>query len=99
MGKSYYSTVSTGSNTTVKTGFGTLKSLTITPAAGTVVHVVDSVSIGATPNLNLAQTGEILRIGPFVDAEPEYFGPYQLGLNAGLLIAATSNARVHVEYE
>lgn len=95
----YYSTVSAGSNTTVKSGYGKLRSVTVTPAAGTVVHVVDSTSIGATPNLNTSQTGEILRLGPFVDAEPEYFGPYHIGINSGLTIAATSNARVHVEYE
>ena len=99
MGKSSYSTVATGSNTTIRTGYGTIKSLTVSPAAGSVVHIVDSVSLGASPNLNTSLTGEILRLGPFVDAEPEYFGPYQIGLNNGLTIAATSNARVHVEYE
>jgi len=99
MSKSLYANVSTGSNTTVKTGYGKLKSVTITPAAGTIVHVVDSISIGTTPNLNLTQTGEILRLGPFVDAEPEFFGPYEIGINTGITIAATSNARVHVEFE
>lgn len=93
-----YTTISTGSNTTVKSGYGKLRGLVVNPAAGSVVHVVDSVSIGATPNLNTSQTGEILRIGPYVDAEPE---PYRfaIGFNVGLTIAATSNARVHVEYE
>lgn len=99
MGKSYYATLAAGSNTTIKTGYGTLKSITVTPAAGTTIHIVDSVSIGATPNLNTSLTGEIFRVGPFVDAEPEYLGPYQIGWNVGLTIAATSNARVHVEYE
>ena len=99
MSRSNYATLSTGSNTTIKSGYGKLHSITITPAAGTVVHVVDSVSIGASPNLGTSQTGEILRLGPAVDAEPEYFGPYDIGFNTGLTIAATSNARVHVEYE
>ncbi len=33
MGKSYYATLAAGSNTTIKTGYGTLKSITVTPAA------------------------------------------------------------------
>ncbi len=93
-----YATVSIGSNSTIKTGYGILRGLTITPATGSVVHVVDSVSIGTTPNLNAAQTGEILRLGPYVDAEPES-SRHEIGFNVGLTIAATSNARVHVEYE
>jgi hypothetical protein len=95
----YYATVSTGSNTTVKSGYGRLKSVTVTPAAQTQVHIVDSVSIGTNPPLISAVTGDILWLGPFVDAEPEYFGPFDIGFNAGLTVAATSNARVHVEYE
>lgn len=98
MTRSLYATVSTGSNTTIKSGYGLLKGLVITPAAGSVVHVVDSVSIGATPNLNNSQTGEILRIGPYVDAEPEAYR-FEIGTNVGLTVAATSNARVHVEFE
>ena len=95
----YSQTLATGSNTTIKSGGGTLKSITITPAAQSQVHVVDSVSIGTNPTLITSVTGDILWLGPFVDAEPEYFGPYEIGFNTGLTIAATSNARVHVEYE
>ena len=95
----YYATLAAGSNTTIKSGRGTLKSITVTPAAQSQVHVVDSVSIGTNPSLITTVTGDILWLGPFVDAEPEYFGPYDIGFNTGLTIAATSNARVHVEYE
>ena len=99
MSRSNYATVATGSNTTIKSGYGRIKSVTVTPAAQSQVHIVDSVSIGTNPALISSVTGDILWLGPFVDAEPEFFGPYDIGFNTGLTVAATSNARVHIEYE
>ena len=99
MSRSNYATLATGSNATIKSGYGILKSITVSPATQSQVHVVDSVSIGTNPSLIAAVTGDVLWVGPFLDAEPRYFGPYEIGFNSGLTIAATSNARVHVEFE
>lgn len=98
-GKASYSYLSAGSNTTVKSGRGSLYAIVVTPAAGSTVHVVDSVSVGTTPNYNTDLTGTIAKVGPFVDAEPEAIDFGGLGFNTGLTIAATSNARLTVVYE
>ena len=93
-----YATVAVGSNTTIKTGSGTLYGVVVTPGTGGQVHLVDSVSIGTNPPLITAVTGDMVWIGPYVDAEPEAYR-FGLGFNDGLTIAATSNTRVNVEYE
>lgn len=99
-GKARYTFISAGSNTTVKTGSGTLYRVTIAPANGTVVRVDDATDLGAAPNLNAGGAATIAYTGTFGSTVPGVldFGP-GVGFNDGLTLAATSNAKLSVVYE
>lgn len=109
-GKHQYAWISAGSNTTVKDGAGSLYSINLSPGQGSVVLIVDSDgatnALGAAPNLNSdALTGTIGRLGPYSTSSngtaptPTLIAFAGLGFNSGLTLAATSNARMIVEYE
>lgn len=107
-GKARYSYVSAGSNSTIKSGAGTLYGILVSPANGATVYAVDADGtdplggIGAAPNLTgeLALASNIARHGVFANTAPDYldFNP-GVGFNNGLVVAATSNARLTVVYE
>lgn len=105
-GKARYSYISAGSNSTVKSGAGTLYRILVSPANGATVYAVDADGtaalggIGAAPNLTGDLSNTISRHGTFADAVPREldFGP-GVGFNTGLVLAATSNARLTAVYE
>lgn len=94
-----YAYVALGSNTNVKSGSGTLYSVTAGAASGTLV-VADSVSIGVTPNY--------VTIGQSVPSNIAYIPLLATGVSydfsgaqfvSGLTVAATSNAPITVIYD
>lgn len=92
--------LSAGSNTTIKSTTGSLYTVHVNDASGGTVVVADAVNLGATPNLNDATlAGTLARFGPLPNAGPFTVRFDGIGLNAGLTVAATSNAQVTVEYE
>lgn len=99
-GKALYATLSTGSNTNVKSGAGTLYAVHVFPANGSSVRIEDATDLGAAPNLNTSGTSTIELQSGYTSATPAFvgFGP-GVGFNTGLTIAATSNARVVAIYE
>lgn len=99
-GKARYTFVSAGSNTTVKSGSGTLYRVAVSPANGTTVRIDDDLDLGATPNLNTTGSGTIAYTGVFGSTAPGDidFGP-GIGFNTGLTLAATSNAKLTVVWE
>ena len=94
-GKARYAYISVGSNTTVKSGAGTIYTVATSNPSGSVVRVEDNTDLGAAPDLN---NGGTSTIGIFNGGNFFNLGP-GVGFNAGLTIAATSNARVAVVYE
>ena len=101
-----YAYVSDGSNTTVKTGPGSLYSIQVSPGHGSTLTIVDSADLGAAPDLNSdSLTGIIGRVGEWstssngIKPSPDTLSFVGLGFNVGLTLAATSNARLIVEYE
>jgi len=106
-GKHKFWYTATGSNATVKAGSGSLYSINVSPGQGSTVVLVDAnASLGAAPNLNSdSLTGLIGRVGPYSTSSngtapnPDIIAFSGLGFNDGLVIAATSNARLLVEYE
>jgi hypothetical protein len=93
-GKAKYTYISAGSNTTVKSGPGSLYKILSSNPTGSTIVLDDSVSLGQAPNFNSATAGTIGNIGgALLDFEPG------LGFNTGLTVAASSNARLLVVYE
>jgi len=94
-GKARYAFVALGSNTTVKSGPGTVYTIATTNPTGSNVRVEDSISLGQAPDLNSGGSATIglLGGGTFFNLGPG------VGFNTGLTIAASSNARVSVVYE
>jgi len=93
-GKAKYAYISAGSNTTVKSGYGTLYRVLSNNPTGSTIVLDDSVSLGQTPNFNSATAGTIGNLGgALLD-----YGP-GVGFNTGLTVAASSNARLTVVYE
>jgi hypothetical protein len=99
-GKARIALVSTGSNTRVASGGGTLYRVLVTPTFGSTVRIDDSLNLGAAPNMNGVGADTIGNFGTFNDSGLVVldFAP-GVGFNAGLAIAATSNARLTVVYE
>lgn len=93
--------ISTGSNTTVKSGEGRVYGFVAgsTTANGGTVFLVDSVSIGVTPNYitQLSNSSNLLTF-PLTAAGASVTS---LGIRYqdGLTVAATSNAPVTVIYD
>lgn len=92
--------ISTGSTTTVVTGPGNLYGIHVTPAAGTQVVVIDSTTAGSiTSNFNFDPVGLISRIGPYqASPNPDYIPFWGDHFNNGLIVSASSNARLTVFY-
>ena len=99
-GKAHYTFISAGSNTTVGTGARTLYRVHVSPANGTTVRIDDATDLGAAPNLNATGTATIASAGVFASTAPGIidFGP-GVGTNAGITLAATSNAKLTVVWE
>jgi hypothetical protein len=99
-GKAKYAYISAGSNTAVKSSPGTLYSITVSAGNGATVVVDDSAGgIGTTPNYNTDPTSTLIgRFGLFA-ATPTTLMFDGIGFNTALHVAATSNARLTVEYE
>lgn len=99
-GKARYALISAGSNTTVKTGSGSLYGLYIRPANGASVRVEDAANLGAAPDLNNPSASSIALLGTYASAAPDVvtFTP-GIGFNDGLTVAASSNTRITVVYE
>ena len=95
--------IALGSNTTVKTGPGRVYNVLaggLAPSGGGV-FVVDSVSIGATPNyVTLPQSvpSNLAHIGP-LPATAFFAELGGIPFQDGLTVAATSNANVLVTYD
>jgi len=94
-GKARYKFIALGSNTTVKSGAGTVYTVATSNPTGSAVRVDDSVSLGQAPDLNTGGTATIALLsgGSFFNLGPG------IGFDAGLTVAASSNARVSVAYE
>lgn len=92
-GKARYLYLSVGSNSTVKSGAGTLYAIASSNPAGGTIRIDDATDLGATPNMNTDGSATVYR----GTAANVVFGG--LGFNAGLTIAASSNASVTVVYE
>ena len=91
-GKARYTYVSAGSNTTIKTGPGTVYRV-INGTTGAVTRVEDG-DLGQNPNFNAGGDTDTIAIsGGTID-----FGP-GVGFNTQLTIAATSNSRVTVVWQ
>ena len=89
--------IAAGSNTLVKSGPGNIYGIHVTPANGTTVVVADSLNLGASPNLNSTSlTGQIASVGTFASAVPAFIDMKGAHFDNGLVIAATSNARLTV---
>ena len=92
--------ISAGSNTNVKSGAGQVYGVNVGGVDGASVFLVDSVSIGATPNYitqrsngsNIAVVGPLGAAGGSVDLHGSQF-------MVGLTVAATSSAPVTVIYD
>lgn len=93
-GKARYTFISSGSNTTVQSGAGTLYRVISSNPSGGTVRIDDSVSLGQAPDLNSTGTATIVNVG----AASIDFGP-GIGFNTGLTLAASSNARVTAVWE
>lgn len=105
-GKHRSTYIADGSNTTIKSGAGSLYTVHVMPGHGSTLMLVDSTNLGTSPDLNSdSLTGIIGRIGSWstssngVSPFPDRIAFDGLGFNTGLTIAATSNARVVVEWE
>lgn len=97
-GKAKWALVSAGSNTTVKSGAGTVYKVVVVPTSATPgVRIEGSADLGATPNLNSVGADTILTQIGLSGATTYDFGP-GVGFD-GLSVAATSNARITVVYE
>lgn len=92
--------VSSGSNSNVKSGAGQVSGVVVGGVNGASVFLVDSVSIGASPNYvtQLSNSSNIATIGP-VSAVGGSFPLYGAPFYRGLTVAATSNANVTVVYD
>ncbi len=99
-GKASVALIALGSNTTVKSGAGTLYRVIVSPANGATVWIEGAANLGASPNLNAAPgSATIAKVAEYGSAVPASidFGP---GVSfPALTIAATSNARLSVIYE
>lgn len=92
---------SIGSNTNYKAGPGQVYGITIAAPNGASVAVVDSVSIGATPNyVTQASNGSnVAFIGPLTAAANFHIPLYGARFEVGLTVAATSSANVTVNWD
>jgi len=96
-GKARSSTISVGSNTTIKATPGTLYRINWSKPTASSIRIDASADLGTTPDLNASGADTIfygLAASTNYDIE---FGP-GVGFD-GLSVAATSNARVNVIYE
>lgn len=92
--------VALGSNTTIKSGAGTLYGVAIGGAAGGTFVALDSVSIGNAPDYNAIgrSVPSNLAILPGLAATPSYIDlPGRF--STGLTVAATSNADLSIFYD
>ena len=96
-GKASSSTISVGSNTTVKATPGTLYRVNWSKPTGSSIRIDKVADLGATPDLN-ASGSDTIFVGAAATTNYDIeFGP-GVGFD-GLSVAATSNARVNVIYE
>ena len=99
-GKARYTHISAGSNTTVGTGARTLYGVHVAPQNGTIVRIDDATDLGATPNLNASGANTIAYVGTFANTAPAFIDLSPgVGTNAGITLAATSNARLTAVWE
>lgn len=103
-GKARYTHVAAGSNTRIKAGAGTLYGLTYEAPDGAAFLLLDSLDLGATPDLNASPTGTLLRFSVGSNTGNRQWSGDQsyepgIGFNAGLVYAATSNARGTIRWE
>ena len=93
-GKAKYKFISAGSNTTVKTGAGSLYRILSNNPTGSTIRVEDG-DIGQSPDFN--STGDTDTITHAGGALLDY-GP-GIGFNTQLTVAASSNAKLTVVFE
>ena len=96
-GKARSTIISTGSNTTIKPGAGTIYRVNWTKPTGGSIRVEGNKDLGAAPNLNASGSDTII-LG--LAATTDFDIPFGPGVGFdGLSVAATSNARVTVVWE
>lgn len=93
--------ISTGSNTTVKSGAGQVYGVIVGGVNGGSTFVVDSVSIGVTPNYpnQVSNSSNLAVIANLAAGNPQHYPMYGATFNRGLTVAATSNTPVTVFYD
>jgi hypothetical protein len=95
--------ISSGSNTLVKSGEGTLYGILAggLGVTGGSVFAVDTLGIGATPNYvtQLANSSNIAVIGPLNTTANPTYDLKGVRFQDGLVVAATSNAVLTVFYD
>jgi len=91
--------ISLGSNTNVVDGPGQVYGVTVSGVNGASVYLVDSLSIGATPNYltQISDGSNIAVIGPLT-AAGGVFDLWGAPFTYGLTVAATSNASLGVVF-
>lgn len=96
-----YKFVATGSNTNVKAGAGALYGIITGGVASATAFVVDSVSIGATPNYvtQASNTSNLAMIGVLANTSPWVTNMYGTRFQVGLTVATTSNMPITVVYD
>ena len=96
---SRYRYISTGSNTTVKSGAGQLYGINAAGADGDTVFAVDSISIGVTPNYVTQPSNSSNLAAMPLTAAPLAIPTYGVPFNIGLTVAATSSSLLTVFYD
>lgn len=89
--------ISAGSTTQVRSGPGSLYGVHITPANGASVVFIDATDAGSIAS-NFAQDpiGIFARIGVYAAATPDFIEMKGVHFNSGLIVSATSSARLTV---
>ena len=92
--------LSTGSNTTLKTGHGQVHRIISSGANGGSIFVVDSIDIGVTPDYpaQISNASNLAAIYPLT-AAPSSIDLDGLKFSVGLTVAATSNASITVLFD
>lgn len=92
--------LSAGSNTALKTTSGYVRGVVVGGVNGASVFLVDSLDLGATPNLGTQSSNgsNVAVLGP-VTAAGGSFNLFGAHFDRGLIVAATSNAPVTVIFD
>lgn len=93
--------IANGSNTNVKVGPGVIYGGEFHGANGATLFLVDSLSIGATPNYvtQVSNTSNIAVYGPALSATTVNVNTFGARFQVGLTVATTSNANASIIYD